>query len=69
LRVVHDPALAYTDGRALSVGTGAATTAREALTLLDTAWNGRTVTDPNPDTRSTASPSGAKRFAHLRSAT
>ena len=45
----HDPAYAYADGRALSIGTGGAKTAREALTVLDTAWNGRTASDPNPD--------------------
>lgn len=45
----HDPDFAYADGRALSTGTGGAKTARGALTVLDTAWNGRTTANPEPD--------------------
>lgn len=44
----HDPALAYSDGRAVSVGTGGAKAARAALTVLDTAWNGWT-NEARPD--------------------
>jgi cytochrome c peroxidase len=45
----HDPAFAYGDGRAVSVGTGGHRTPRGALTVLDAAWNGWTATVPSPD--------------------
>lgn len=45
----HDPAKGYSDALATSVGTGGAATTRNALTILDTAWNGRTVANPRPD--------------------
>lgn len=45
----HDPRKGWSDGLATSVGTGGAATTRNALTILDTAWNGRTVTNPRPD--------------------
>ncbi|MBS2013170.1 MAG: cytochrome C peroxidase [Deltaproteobacteria bacterium] len=45
----HDPRRGWSDGLATSVGTGGAATARNALTILDTAWNGRTVARPRPD--------------------
>jgi cytochrome c peroxidase len=45
----HDPALGYSDGRALSIGTGGQHTKRGALSVLDAAWNGWTAGTPNPD--------------------
>jgi len=45
----HDPAFGYSDGRALSIGTGGQPAARGALTVLDAAWNGWTASTPRPD--------------------
>lgn len=45
----HDPARGYSDGRAISRGTGGQATKRGALTVLDAAWNGWTANTPNPD--------------------
>ncbi len=45
----HVPAQGYSDGRVRSVGTGGAVVTRNALTVLDTAWNGWTALNPNPD--------------------
>lgn len=45
----HDPSLGYSDGRAISIGTGGQHAARGALTVLDAAWNGWTALTPRPD--------------------
>jgi cytochrome c peroxidase len=45
----HSPAHGYSDGRARSIGAGGGVVARNALTVLDAAWNGWTATNPNPD--------------------
>jgi cytochrome c peroxidase len=45
----HDPSFGYSDGRALSIGTGGQRTRRGALSVLDAAWNGWTATTPSPD--------------------
>lgn len=45
----HDPKKGWADGIATSIGTGNAATTRNALTILDTAWNGRTATTARPD--------------------
>jgi cytochrome c peroxidase len=45
----HHPATGYADDHALSFGTGGRTTARNAITVLDAAWNGWTVENPYPD--------------------
>ena len=44
----HDPARGYSDGRKVSVGTGGAAVPRNALTVLDAAWNGWTALTPAP---------------------
>ncbi len=44
----HDPARGYSDGRKVSIGTGGAAVARNALTVLDAAWNGWTALTPAP---------------------
>jgi cytochrome c peroxidase len=45
----HDPAAGYTDARTVSIGTSGQRTARNALTVLDAAWNGWTASNTNPD--------------------
>ena len=45
----HDPALGYSDGRAISLGTAGMAARRGALTVLDAAWNGWTASTPRPD--------------------
>lgn len=45
----HDPALSYSDGRAVSMGTTGLRTRRGALTVLDAAWNGWTANTTSPD--------------------
>lgn len=47
----HDPKKGWADALATSIGTGGAATTRNALTILDTAWNGRTATTARPDPR------------------
>jgi len=45
----HDPAFAYADGKTVSLGTGNVPVKRNSPTVLDTAFNGLTLTNAHPD--------------------
>lgn len=45
----HSPAFAYTDAKTVSLGTGSVPVTRNAQTVLNTAFNGLTLTVRNPD--------------------
>jgi cytochrome c peroxidase len=45
----HDPAFAYADGKRVSLGAGNVPVSRNSPTVLDTAFNGLTLTNAHPD--------------------